>query len=57
MNFAQAVQKLLPVSLSTYDTVMDMVSIVHSLKKHLKAVQTAVLEWIKKQFSPVSCYW
>lgn len=56
MNFAQAVQKLLPVSLSAYDTVTDTVSIVHSLKKHLKAVQTAVLEWIKKQFSPVSCY-
>lgn len=41
-------RKLLPVSLSAYDTIMDTLSIVHSLKKHLKTVQTAVLEWTKK---------
>lgn len=42
-------RKLLPVSLSVYDTIMDTVSIVYSLKKHLKTVQTAVLEWTKNQ--------
>lgn len=47
--------KLLPVSLSAYDTIMDTLSIVHSLKKHLKTVQSAVLKWTKNQFSPVSC--